>query len=145
MRDTSLTRLSGIFSLLSAASIIGAIILGMALGGRGPAAMDFGDPALLASLQGAGAKAVLLEILALVGPALALGAGLGWWPALRDRGSYVALGVLLWYLGMIFVIWQDAAELALVLHLPPITPLPMAPARRHYWRSAVSRARSFIS
>jgi len=80
--------------------------------------MDFGDPVLLASLQGAGTRGVLLEVLALVGPTLALGAGLGWWPVLRDRGSYVALGVLLWYLGMIFVIWQDAAELALVLHLP---------------------------
>lgn len=117
MADTSLTKLSGVFALLSAASAIGAIIIGVSSGG-GPAAINFGDPDTLASLRQAGRQAQVLELLALIGPTLALGAGLGWRQLLSQDGAYVSLGVLLWYLGMIFVIGQDAAELALVFHLP---------------------------
>jgi len=117
MGDTSLTKLSGIFSLLSAACIIGAIAIGIASGGQGPQAMDFGDPALLARLH-ADKNAILLVSLALIGPALGLGAGLGWYALLRGQRAYALLGILLWYLGMIFIVWQDALELVLVTHLP---------------------------
>ncbi len=87
MGDTSLTKLSGIFSLLSAACIIAAIAIGIASGGQGPQAMDFGDPALLARLHEGGSTTLLLVSLALIGPALGLGAGLGWHVLLRSQGA----------------------------------------------------------
>lgn len=120
MGDGSLTRLAGIFSLLSAACLIGAMALGISLGGKGPGPIDFGDPQVLAQLRTGGKASLVLELLALIAPTLSLGAGLGWYPLLRDKGGYVAIGILLWYVGMIFVIWQDAMEFALAAWLPDL-------------------------
>ncbi len=120
MGDRSLTRLAGIFSLLSAACLIGAMALGISQGGKGPGPIDFGDPHVLADLRAGGKASFILELLALIAPTLSLGAGLGWYPLLRDKGGYVAIGILLWYVGMIFVIWQDAMEFTLATSLPEL-------------------------
>ncbi len=85
MNDVSLTKLSGILSLLSAASILTAAGIGIASGGGGPVPLNFGDPALLAKLHAGGGKLMLTETLALVGPALALGAGLAGGPSSNLR------------------------------------------------------------
>ena len=58
------------------------------------------------------AGALWLAQLSLIGPAIALGAGIGWYQVLRTVGSYVASGVLLWYLGMVLIVTQDAVEVA---------------------------------
>lgn len=118
MGDRSVLRIAGLFSLLSVASIVAAIVIGVSLGGGGPVAIDFGDPTVLRDIASAGQVPVLLSFLALVGPTLGLPAGLGWYRLLGHKGGYVLMGVVLWYLGMVFVIWQDAMELVLVAELP---------------------------
>src|SRR5262249_39932750 len=84
----------------------------------GPAAIDFASPEVLRRLNDARPAILWSEALSLVGPTLALGAGLGWYRIVKPAGSYVALGVLLWYVGMVFVIMQDALEYVLVANLP---------------------------
>jgi hypothetical protein len=111
-------RIAGTFSLLSAGALIGAAVLGIAMGGEGPAPIDFGDREVLARLASAGPTGVLLETLALLAPVLALGAGIGWLRLAGQESGLARVGVLLWYVGMIFVVAQDAAELGLVRILP---------------------------
>jgi hypothetical protein len=118
MGDNSVLKIAGVASLLSVASIAAAIVIGIGSGGGGPVAIDFGDPSVLRSMEAGGQVPVLLSLLALIGPSVSLPAGLGWHRLLAHKGSYVLVGVVLWYLGMIFVIWQDAAELTLIAHLP---------------------------
>lgn len=118
MDDRSLTSICGCFSILSALCILVAIPIGISLNTGGPTAIDFGDPETLSRLQGAMPGMLLVEALALAGPTLALGAGLGWYCVLKRDGSYAVLGVLLWYVGMLFVVLQDAIEFSLVEFLP---------------------------
>lgn len=118
MADCSVLRIAGAASLLSVASIVAAIVIGVSSGGGGPVAIDFGDPSVLQSMAVGGSVPVLLSLLALIGPSVSLPAGLGWYRMLARKGSYVLVGVMLWYVGMVFVIWQDAAELTLVARLP---------------------------
>jgi hypothetical protein len=116
--DGSILRIAGLFSLLSVASIMAAIVIGVSTGGGGPVAIDFGDPEVLQAMAASGRVPVLLSFLALAGPTLGLPAGLGWLRLVGHKGGYVLAGVVLWYLGMVFVIWQDAMELVLVAELP---------------------------
>lgn len=118
MADRSMLQLGGISALLSVAVIAATIGVGIVVGGGGPVAIDFGDPAVLNALRGGGQGPVILSLLALVAPALSLGAGVGWHWWLKERGGYVKTGVALWYFGMVFVLFQDALELSLVAHLP---------------------------
>jgi len=61
---------------------------------------------------------VWVDVLALISPVLALPAGAGWYLLAEDRRPLAALGILLWYLGMVFVIAQDALQVAVVTTLP---------------------------
>jgi hypothetical protein len=118
MDDRSLAKIAGCFSILSALCILVAIPIGISLNTGGPSAIDFGNPETLDRLRAAMPGMLLVEVLALAGPTLALAAGLGWHQMLRRDGSYVTLGVLLWYVGMLFVVLQDAIEFSLVEFLP---------------------------
>lgn len=118
MADTSILRIAGIGALLSLACIVATIAIGISSGSGGPVALDFGDPASLERMRAGGAIPPLLSLLALIGPSLGLLMGVGWWKLLGHRGGYVLAGVVLWYLGMVFVIWQDALEYVLVANLP---------------------------
>jgi hypothetical protein len=119
MAGWPVVRIAGVFSLLSASVLVSLIFIGITSGGEGPAALDFGDPALLERLAASGRTGRLLEILALVAPALGLGAGIGWlYVAGKDRGE-AQMGVLLWYLGTAFIVAQDALEVAAFETLPP--------------------------
>ncbi|KRA83757.1 hypothetical protein ASD76_06990 [Altererythrobacter sp. Root672] len=80
--------------------------------------MDFGDPEVLRRLAASGSTGYLIEVLALVAPALGLGAGIGWLHvAGKDRGE-AQMGVLLWYIGTLFIVLQDALEVAAFQTLP---------------------------
>lgn len=113
----SATQLSAVFSILSPLVILILIPLGLSAGG-GPAPVNFGNPEELARLLRSMPKTMWIETLALAAPTLALGAGYGWWVMLKPAGSYVGWAVLLWYLGMIFIIFNDALELAFAAQFP---------------------------
>ena len=113
----SATQISAVFSILSPLVIFTLIPLGRSTGG-GPDPVDFGNPDELGRLRAGMPKTLWVETLALAAPTLALGAGYGWWVMLRPAGPYVGLVVLLWYLGMIFIIVNDALELAIAARLP---------------------------
>jgi hypothetical protein len=113
----SATQISAIFSILSPLTLFLVIPLGLSIGG-GPAPIDFGNPGELARLRSRMPRAMLVELLALAAPVLALGAGYGWWVMLAPAGSYVGWAVVFWYLGMIFIVLNDALELALAARLP---------------------------
>ena len=59
-----------------------------------------------------------LESLSLAAPVTSLGAGYGWYWLVRGGAPDGAMGVVVWYLGMIFVIINDTLELGLVATLP---------------------------
>lgn len=118
MESTPILRLSGICSLLVVATVLGTLALAASTG-HGPRAIDFGDPDVLASLRG-DESAVWIARLSLIGPTLALGAGMGWYYLLRGRSALVLPGVLLWYFGMTFILLQDAVEAMMVARLPDL-------------------------
>ena len=126
--DSSLTRISAICSFLSPLCVFVAIPIAVAAdipAGR----IDFGNANTLQRLVTAMPGALWLAQLSLIGPTIALGAGIGWYQVLRTVGSYVASGVLLWYLGMVLIVTQDAVEVAMVDYLPAAYAAADAPLR----------------
>jgi hypothetical protein len=73
---------------------------------------------VLAGLAELGAAPVQVDTFALLGPVFALPAAFGWYLLLRSMGRQAQLGLVLWYVGMVFVILQDALQLAFVSTLP---------------------------
>ena len=120
MNDASTLRMAAVFSFLSPLSIVLVIPLAGAVAavGGGPGPIDFGDGATLERLAALGAAPARVDLLALLGPALALPVGFGWYLLLRRTSRLATLGILLWYLGMIFIVTQDALQLAFVTRLP---------------------------
>ena len=129
MGDRLALRIAGVFSLLSVAVLLAAIVLGISAG-RAPGPIDFSQSVVLQQLYRAREEVVLISLLALIAPVLALPAGVGWHLLLRHLGGHVTLGVVLWYFGTLLVIWQDAAEYTLVRYLPaayvPNAELPLS-------------------
>ena len=120
MNDASTLRIAAAFSFLSPLSILAVAPFAAQLGGAGgPGPIDFGDGAVLDRLAQLGAAAVRVDLFALLGPLFALPAALGWYALLRSTSRSAAqLGVALWLIGMLFIIFQDALQLALVSTLP---------------------------
>src|SRR5690606_26470440 len=129
MGDRLTLRIAGVFSLLSVAVLLAAIVLGISAG-RAPGPIDFSQSVVLQQLYRAHDDVVMLSLLALIAPVLALPAGVGWHLLLRHLGGHVTLGAVLWYFGMLLVIWQDAVEYTLVRYLPaayvPNADLPLS-------------------
>jgi hypothetical protein len=120
MHDLPVIRIAATFSLLSPVAILAAIPIAAGLRGvGGPGLIDFGSGEMLAQLAAGAPRTIWVDTLALIGPVLALPAGAGWYLILRNERSLAAFGALFWYLGMMFVITQDAVQLALVTKLPP--------------------------
>jgi len=115
--DSSLTRISAICSFLSPLCVFVAIPIAVAAD-IPPGRIDFGNANTLQRLVTAMPSALWLAHLSLIGPTIALGTGIGWYQVLRTVGSYVAFGVVLWYLGMVLIVTQDAVEVAIVDYLP---------------------------
>jgi hypothetical protein len=119
MNDAPLLRIAAVFAFLSPLTIFAGIPFAVTLAGAGgPAPIDFGDGAVLARLAVLGSAPARVDSFALLGPIFALPATMGWYVLLRPTGRLAALGVALWYVGMVFIIAQDALQLALVSTLP---------------------------
>jgi hypothetical protein len=119
MNDAATLRIAAVFAFLAPLAIFAGIPSAAGLGGvGGPGPIDFGDGALLARLAELGAAPARVDLFALLGPIFALPATMGWYVLLRTEGRLAQLGVVLWYVGMLFVIMQDALQLALVSTLP---------------------------
>lgn len=119
MNDATTLRIAAVFAFLSPLAIFAAIPFAAGLGGAGgPGPIDFGNGAVLARLAELGVAPARVDLFALLGPILALPATIGWYVLLRAQGRLALLGVVLWYFGMVFIIAQDAVQLALVSTLP---------------------------
>jgi hypothetical protein len=119
MTDATTLRIAAFFAFLSPLTIFAGIPFAAGLGGvGGPGPIDFGDGAVLARLAELGAAPARVDLFALLGPVFALPATMGWYVLLRAEGRLAQLGVVLWYVGMVFIIMQDAMQLALVSTLP---------------------------
>jgi hypothetical protein len=120
MNDTSTLRIAAAFSFLSPLAIVAGVPFAASLGGvGGPGPIDFGDGVRLDRLAELGAAAVRVDLFALLGPVFAVPAVFGWYLLLRPTSRSAAqLGVALWLFGMVFIVMQDALQLALVSTLP---------------------------
>jgi hypothetical protein len=110
--------ISAVCSFLSPALLLILIPLGIRLGRPGPVPIKFGNAEELKKLQATMPGMLWLESLALAAPVTSLGVGYGWHQLVGTVASYGAMGVVIWYLGMIFVIINDTLELGLVATLP---------------------------
>jgi hypothetical protein len=117
MISVSVTKIAAVCSILSPLTIFILIPLSIRQGGS-PLPIDFGNPEELARLHRGMPMTMWIEMLALIAPVLALGAGFGWYAMLAPTVSYAGLAVSLWYLGMIFVVINDALELGVAARLP---------------------------
>jgi hypothetical protein len=100
--------------------LLGGVPLAAGLQGvAGPGLIAFGDGEVLTRLAAAAPRIIWIDAVALVGPMVALPSGAGWHLLAGNERPLAALGTLLWYIGISFVIAQDAIQLAVVTTLPP--------------------------
>ena len=119
MNDATILRIAAVFSFLSPLAILAGIPFAAELGGvGGPGPIAFADGEVLLKLAELGAAPVQVDTFALIGPVLALPAAAGWYLLLRSTSRVAAFGIVLWWLGMVFVVIQDALQLAFVSTLP---------------------------
>jgi hypothetical protein len=119
MNDQVLLKIAGVFSILSVLANLAAFGVGSSRGLLPPTAMDFGSGDDLARLSAAHAAHVLPLALSLLSPCLAIPVGLGWLHVLKRAGAYAVCGVVMFYVGMIFVVLLDILELVLIVRLAP--------------------------
>jgi hypothetical protein len=108
---------AGVFTLLAVAANIAAVAVGVSYGIQPPPTVDFGNAEQLSALAQEPRPAILAYWLGLLSPCLALPIGFGWLVLLR-RSAHAQFGVLMFYVGMLFVVLLDILELALYSELP---------------------------
>ncbi len=118
MNDTLTLRIAGVFALLAVAVNLAAVGVGISQGIQPPPTVDFGSASQLSALAQEPRPAILAYWFGLLSPCLALPIGFGLLQLLRRSGSYAQFGVLMFYIGMIFVVLLDILELALYSELP---------------------------
>jgi hypothetical protein len=116
MTDTTVTKLCGAFTLLSA--VLGLVGVPIAMSIGYPIFADFGDGDTLLALASSWPAPLLFGVLQIALPTLMLGGTLGYFYLLKDGGALVVLGVVLACSGLVFTIAQDGIEVALVDALP---------------------------
>lgn len=113
-------KISGACAILSVLLLLGGVPLAAGLQGvGGPGLIAFGDGEVLTRLAAAAPRTIWIDTVALVGPMVALLSGAGWLLLAGNQRPLAAFGTLLWYIGISFVIAQDAIQLAVVTTLPP--------------------------
>jgi hypothetical protein len=118
VNESAVLKIAGAFSLLSALAMLTAIPIAAGLQGfGGPGPINFGSGMVLSQLAATAPRPAWVDTLALLGPVLGLPAGAGWYLISRQH-TLATLGILLWYLGMVFTIMQDAVQIALVVTFP---------------------------
>jgi hypothetical protein len=119
VNKTLALRLTAVVSLISTLVMLAGVPIAAGLHGLGgPGPIDFGNSEVLARLAQATSRTIWVDALALLGPALALVAGTGVFLLIERDRPLAWIGTLLWYAGMLFVVTQDALQLALVTKLP---------------------------
>ena len=116
MTETTVTKLCGFFTLLSAVLGLAGAPISMSIGY--PIFADFGDAETLVAMAASWPAPFLFGLLQIALPTLALAGALGYYYLLRDGGPLVVLGVVLLCSGLVFTIAQDGVEVALVDALP---------------------------
>jgi hypothetical protein len=112
-------RLAGLISVLSPLLILlAAPFAARVRGFGGPGPIAFGDEQVLLQLNAMLPAAVWVDTMALIGPTLAFAIGIGWYLILRRTSAFALYGMVLWYVGLVFIVAQDALQLALVSKLP---------------------------
>jgi hypothetical protein len=114
--DATVTRICGVFLLLSGALGLVAAPVAMSIGY--PVFADFGDGEALSRLAAAAPAPFLFGLLQICLPTFALASSLGFYYLLRSAGAVVVLGVVLNALGLVFTTIQDGIEVTLVHYLP---------------------------
>lgn len=111
--------IAGVLSIVNPLLILVALPFAARLRGvGGPGPIDFGDARVLEQLHEVQADAVWVDTIALIGPTPALGIGIGWYLMVRRTSVLALYGTVLSYVGLVFVVAQDALQLAFVSRLP---------------------------
>jgi hypothetical protein len=112
-------KISGACAILSPLLFLGGVPLAAGLQGvGGPGLIAFGDGEMLTQLAAAAPRTIWIDAIALIGPMVALLSGAGWHLLAGNQRLLAAFGTLLWYIGISFIIAQDAIQLAVVTTLP---------------------------
>jgi hypothetical protein len=120
MQNKAILKISGASATLSPLLLVGGVPLAAGLQGLGgPGLIAFGDGEVLTRLAAAAPRTIWIDTIALIGPMVALLSGAGWHLLAGNQRLLAAFGTLLWYIGISFIIAQDAIQLAVVTTLPP--------------------------
>jgi hypothetical protein len=127
--STGLPKLAAIFSIGSILANLVAFGIGTSRGLSPPTAFDFGSDSDLRQLSADHAAHLVPLVLSLLSPCLAIPAGLGWWHVLGRAGWPALFGIVMFYVGMIFVVLLDVLELVSIMRLAPAYDLVSEAAR----------------
>ena len=116
MSNRPVLTIAGLLSVVNPLLILAALPFAARL--RGPGPINFGDARVLEQLHAAQSDAVWVATIALIGPTLAFGIGIGWYLMVRRTSALALYGTVLSYVGLAFVVAQDALQLAFVSRLP---------------------------
>jgi hypothetical protein len=117
--DTTLPKVAAVFSIASVLANLAALWIGTGRGLAPPMAFDFGRDVDLIRLAAEHSAHVLPLSLSLLSPCLGIPAGLGWFHILRGAGWPAVVGLVMFLVGMIFVVLLDILELIVIVRLAP--------------------------
>ena len=117
--DTTLPKLAAILSFASVLTNLAAFAIGTSRGLVPPTAFDFGSDFDLRRLSAEHTAHLLPLALSLLSPVLAIPVGLGWFHILRRAGWPALSGMVLFVVGMIFVVLLDVVELVVIAKFAP--------------------------
>lgn len=115
----ALPRIAGVFLLAAIAANLIAFVIGTSRGLLPPPAFDFSDAQHLSRLSAESRSHLLPLGLSLLSPVLAIPAGLGIYHVLRTAGWPALFGVVMFFVGMIFVVLLDVLELLAIAQVAP--------------------------
>jgi hypothetical protein len=119
MGEVALPRIAGVFLLAALTTNTVAFFIGTSRGLAPPPTFDFGDAQQLERLSAEAGAHLFPLTLGLVSPVLAIPAGLGIYHVLKTAGWPALFGVVMFYVGMIFVVLLDVLELLAIARVAP--------------------------
>src|SRR5688572_33263821 len=119
MGDVALPRIAPVFLLPAAATNLIAFVIGSSRGLAPPPAFNFGDAQHLSRLSAESGSHWLPLTLSLLSPVLAIPARPGIYYVLKIAGWPALFGVVMFFVGMIFVVLLDVLELVAIARVAP--------------------------
>jgi hypothetical protein len=119
MNDRALPRIAGVFLLAALTTNMMAFFIGTSRGLAPPPTFDFGDRQQLERLSAESGAHLFPLTLSVLSPVLAIPAGLGIYHVLRAAGWPALFGVVMFFIGMIFVVLLDVLELLAIARVAP--------------------------